>query len=294
MKNFSASKMLCYLGLSVLLATGSGCQANLSSTENPSGGLSHSPAAGRSPLPEAPPVSAPTPSSVSTSSPAATTTPVVPVASQKSPPQATFDYARFFQDQSLGAEAEHDFGLIVQGKQAEHIFTVTNYEENPIAFGEVRSDLACCLVTEIARAELGPGESTELKVTLNSAHQGGPLFSTIVIPVAGRELPLLYRVTADVEEVITAEPYVVVFGPTRKATVRIKSKRFASGLKILKVESDNPKITSALAEKTGTEQLINLNAVAVATPGAGYLRFLTSDAEIPDLYLHYEIKPKTP
>jgi hypothetical protein len=69
-------------------------------------------------------------------------------------------------------ESEHDFGDIYQGDKLEHIFKFTNQGTEPLILSNVATTCGCT-ATFWPKDPIVPGESSEIKITFNSAGKMG-------------------------------------------------------------------------------------------------------------------------
>jgi hypothetical protein len=71
-------------------------------------------------------------------------------------------FAEFKMDKEI-----HDFGKVQKGEQLTHTFTITNTGDQPLKIKDVKVECNCTNF-ELANTELAPGESTKLKVVIDS------------------------------------------------------------------------------------------------------------------------------
>ncbi len=234
-----------------------------------------------------------TPLSISSPRPVVTST-LAPDVTNVSPAPTEFDYDAYLVSPPEEFITERfDFGRVQQGSKPRHSFFIQNNGSFAMTLGEVRSSISCCIKTTIPKTYLEPGESMELTVTLDSTHQGGPLVTSVVVPVDTQEHPLVYELVADVERVIWVEPYLVSIG-AQGSQFKVISSRFTSGLKVTKVEPDDPSILVTPGQKSGKEQTFSLTVDKPSKKTSGFIRLLTNDKEIPDIFVQYEHSKSNP
>ena len=81
-------------------------------------------------------------------------------------------FAQLMGPKLLVQPTEHDFGQIAQGDIVTHIFVLTNNGGDLLTIENVRASCGCTAANP-EKNELAPGESTNLKVTFNSAGRYG-------------------------------------------------------------------------------------------------------------------------
>ena len=84
----------------------------------------------------------------------------------------------------------HDFGTIEQGETVTHVFVLTNNGGDLLTILNVQTSCGCT-AAQPEKNELAPGESTNLKVTFNSAGRQGAQKKNITIKTNDTENPLL-------------------------------------------------------------------------------------------------------
>lgn len=65
------------------------------------------------------------------------------------------------------AEAEHDFGTIMNGTPVETKFVYTNTGKTPLVVSNIKSTCGCTVPSDWNRNPLAPGESSEFTVKFN-------------------------------------------------------------------------------------------------------------------------------
>lgn len=68
--------------------------------------------------------------------------------------------------------SEYDFGDIIQGAKAEHVFAFENSGTEPLILSNVLTTCGCT-ATEWPREPIAPGKTGEIKVVFNSAGKMG-------------------------------------------------------------------------------------------------------------------------
>lgn len=236
-----------------------------------------------------------TPSADSPPTEVSATTRLSPPGAAKATPSATsspgLDYSKYLFDRSYEfLTAEHDFGHVVQGQKVHHTFSLQNTTSFSMTIGEIRSAISCCVTGKVAKTVLEPGESVDLVITLDSVHQGGPLTVNVVVPTDAQAVPFIYRVSANVEEVIGLEPYFVKLRGDKKVTFQVKSKRYSTGLKITKIVPSDPAVKVTPGPVTGETQAFEVQAGKAQPTQLAFITLSTNDKEIPDIVLQYSIE----
>lgn len=73
-----------------------------------------------------------------------------------------------------------DFGTIPQGKKLNHVFKLINKGDSPLTITKTRTSCGCT-VANVSSKTIEPGNSTELKITFDSASFGGKVTKTITV-----------------------------------------------------------------------------------------------------------------
>ena len=89
-------------------------------------------------------------------------------------------FAQLFQPKLILQQSNYDFGDIQQGEKVSHIFVLSNGGGDLLKISNVSASCGCTAAAP-EKNELGPGESTNLNVTFNSAGRMGKQSKTVRI-----------------------------------------------------------------------------------------------------------------
>ena len=78
----------------------------------------------------------------------------------ENPPVIEFDHEEF------------DFGLIAQGEQVYHVFTIKNVGESDLILNDVKPTCGCTVPKNWPKKPLAPGESAEIEVQYDGSGNG--------------------------------------------------------------------------------------------------------------------------
>lgn len=176
----------------------------------------------------------------------------------------------------------HDFGTITQGQKVDHIFTVKNRGDEPLAISQIRSSCGCTAAT-ISAKTIPPGKSGEIKVTFDSANFAGQVTKTVHLDSNDPRTPsAVLTLNGSITELIAATPRTLNLGSlkagsTKEAVLTLENK----GSKPLAITS----VQSPVAGIAGTIRNGKVNpgktgeiAVVVTVPREG--RFLSGYLKI--------------
>ncbi|QCK14853.1 DUF1573 domain-containing protein [Mangrovivirga cuniculi] len=75
---------------------------------------------------------------------------------------------------------KHDFGALNEGETSEYEFTISNYGKEPLLIRKILANCGC-IETEIRKEKIKPGQSTTVKVKLDSEGRVGYLTKNLTI-----------------------------------------------------------------------------------------------------------------
>ncbi|OGG03510.1 MAG: hypothetical protein A3F83_09130 [Candidatus Glassbacteria bacterium RIFCSPLOWO2_12_FULL_58_11] len=108
-------------------------------------------------------------------------------------------------------QPDYDFGTIYQGDKAEHVFTIKNIGQQNLEIKNVRSSCGCTVPT-IAKMNLGPGETTELKAVFDSGRFNGSVTKNIFVYSNDLESPVTrLSIHMDVQVDLEVSPQSIYF-----------------------------------------------------------------------------------
>jgi len=113
---------------------------------------------------------------------------------------SSLSFAQLMDPKLVVQQTEYDFGDIKQGEKVTHIFILTNSGGDLLKIADVQASCGCtAALTD--KNELGPGESTNLKVTFNSAGRFGKQKKLVRIESNDPKDPtIILTVFADVQQ----------------------------------------------------------------------------------------------
>ncbi len=252
-------------------------------------------AATTTPLPSAAttpgPPATPTPLPSAATTPGTPATPTAPAANPLSSPSPNLaDYLADTGYERL--TEEHNFGTVKQGTQVSHTFTIENKGTELIQLGPAQTTSPCCVSAELSAENVEPGGNADVVVRFDTTHWPGPFFANVVVPnLSGTEpKAFLFRITGDVSETIVVDPGVVVVDKQGRGSFLVRSARFKSGLKIVKIESDPASVAVTPGPVKGEQQTFSIDAGAGKEISAT-IRLVTNDKEVPDMLVGCQSTP---
>ncbi len=102
---------------------------------------------------------------------------------------SSLSFAQLMGPKLVVQQTEYDFGNIKQGVKVTHIFVLTNSGGDLLKITDIQASCGCTAALP-DKNELGPGESTNLKVTFNSAGRFGKQKKLVRIESNDPENPL--------------------------------------------------------------------------------------------------------
>jgi len=109
-----------------------------------------------------------------------------------------------------------DFGVILQGAEMPHVFTVHNRGEGPLRLIEAIASCGCAAVMP-DRREIPPGESGEIKILFRSGSYVGPQHKTISLRTNDPARPVsILHMKADVKPLFLFDPVMLNIGEMKR------------------------------------------------------------------------------
>ncbi len=189
------------------------------------------------------------------------------------------------------AHTEYNFGSINQGEKVEYIFTFTNTGKDVLVIESARPTCGCTAAI-LSSKEIAPGEEGKIQATFNSKNFLGRVSKTIFVKSNDPDEPTVkLKLAGRIEsEVVVIPPRQLAFGlidQGREAVARIQVKQGTSKqLKILRVETDLPFVTTKLISLPGNDRRnyeieVKVNPEAPAGRFIGNLKIHTNIATMP-------------
>jgi Protein of unknown function (DUF1573)/Flagellar-associated PapD-like len=140
----------------------------------------------------------------------------------------------------------YNYGVVLNGPPVSHVFKLKNAGQGKLIIGQVLASCGCT-AAKPTRTELGPGESSEIVVTLATTALSGHSSHTVSIATNDPTHPITtLTMVGDVQLQVTATPADIDFGKvthgqgaTREVVVTALK---ASGFKVEKITNSNPNI----------------------------------------------------
>lgn len=145
-----------------------------------------------------------------------------------------------------------DFGPIQQGKKVEHIFTIKNRGDTPLAIKNVRPSCGCTAVSTTTSL-IPPGKTAGIKASFNSANFSGAIHKTVSVDTNDPKTPattLILKGTVVEEIQITPKQLnlgQIKINETTRAVIVI-SNRGSNPLRLAAIKSPLTQI-AAVADK---------------------------------------------
>lgn len=188
-------------------------------------------------------------------------------------------------------EGSHFFGNIDQGLTANCDFLFTNETQETLTLGPVETTAPCCLVADLSKTTLQPGESVKIDVRFESVHRPGELLAEIYVPISGGET-LVYQVGGQVTETVTWHPAHVTVKEGEKQTLEVRSSLFSQGFKIEDIEVIGNLVRVKSLKVEGDKQLFEVDATSTnldSSASAGVVKFRTNHDKITDVIVGFDV-----
>jgi hypothetical protein len=131
----------------------------------------------------------------------------------------------------VGIDAEEfDFGRKEFTEDGLHEFTVTNRGDSRLIL-RVGQSSCSCTVSELAKSELSPGESTKVRVSWRSKHHTGPFGQTVTILTTDPHRPeVVFKIKGEFFQSVYADPDELTFNQITGSDPVTKEVRVFSSL----------------------------------------------------------------
>lgn len=151
----------------------------------------------------------------------------------------------------------YDFGTVLNGPPVSHVFKLTNAGQGKLIIGQVLPSCGCT-AAKPSRTELGPGESSEIAVTLATSALSGHSGHTVMIATNDPNHPMAtLTMVGDVRLQVTATPSDVDFGKVARGQAVVREVTLTAlkqpGFEVGTISNSNPnlkieRISSAAAD----------------------------------------------
>jgi tetratricopeptide (TPR) repeat protein len=191
-----------------------------------------------------------------------------------------------------------DFGVVPHGTKLTHSFRVTNPTRSTLHVSGTRSSCGCARAG-VERTEIPPGESMNVKVTLDSGRFTGPRTYTYYIDFdepAPREVRLFARANSRTELVV--DPPELVLDKQHQPDGTVSLTHHASGTwHLLSAEADGGALVTELRELSREDKQVvyQLRVRAPESTPAGNVDvwLKTDDASVPRIRVPVTIKAES-
>jgi hypothetical protein len=193
------------------------------------------------------------------------------------------------------AEKTFDFGTIIVGQKATHVYTLKNTGDADLAISSVTTTCGCT-VAALAKKSLKPGETTDLKVTFNAGLTPSRIAKYIMIKSNDPDQPQIkLAITGKVQALVDVVPRTLSLGdltPDSQTARTIYVKPLnKQGFNITKITSSLPYVTAEVAKgpspDTGTcEVAVKAGPDLPVGRLFATLTILTTEAKQPKTTVH--------
>ncbi len=140
----------------------------------------------------------------------------------------------------------YDFGTVLNGPPISHIFKLRNAGQGKLIIGQVLASCGCT-AAKPTRTELGPGEGSEIVVTLATGAMSGHSGHTVTIATNDPNRPTAtLTMVGDIQLQVTATPADVDFGRVAHGQAEVREVVLtalkAPGFEVGKIANSNPNI----------------------------------------------------
>ncbi len=170
-------------------------------------------------------------------------------------------------------EATYNFGTVINGPPVTHVFKLKNAGQGRLIIGKVLPSCGCT-AAQPTKTELGPGETSEIQVTLATSALSGHSGHTVVVATNDPKHPTVtLTMVGDVKLQVAANPTDLDFGkvPRGQSQVRevvltpLKPKGFA----ISKITNSNPNLKVEQEGAPGSDGSVKLKVSLAGTMPVG-------------------------
>jgi hypothetical protein len=143
----------------------------------------------------------------------------------------------------------YDFGTVLNGPPISHVFKLRNAGQGKLIIGQVLPSCGCT-AAKPSRTELGPGESSEIAVTLATGALSGHSGHSVTIATNDPNHPMTtITMVGDVRLQVTATPPDVDFGKVSRGQTAVREVLLTAlkqpGFEVGKISNSNPNLKVA-------------------------------------------------
>lgn len=144
----------------------------------------------------------------------------------------------------------HDFGEVLQGSKAEHVFEFRNQGDREAHIQEVTSSCGCT-ATVLSTKVVPPGGTARVRAVYSAGGARGRFEKTLRVVSDDPSSPLVLRVAGRVSPLIRVEPELVFFGRVAPGATRRQSVRLAAARPDVVFQPALPKRTTLAVDAEG-------------------------------------------
>ena len=146
-------------------------------------------------------------------------------------------------------ENHWSFGSVIVGDKLNHVFTLKNIGGKTLHIKGIEADCACTAAAP-SKMTLRQGETTHLKVSLDTTDREGKLIKQVAIFSDDPVSPISsVTVEADIFPLFTVTPKYIHFGSIGEKAITVSSQREIN-LQIEQIASSTPRLSAVLSETT--------------------------------------------
>ncbi|AJE02722.1 DUF1573 domain-containing protein [Geobacter pickeringii] len=162
-----------------------------------------------------------------------------------------------------------DFGTITAGKKVDHVFTLKNRGDAPLAILKTKTSCGCT-VANVSTKSIEPGRTAELKTTFDSANFSGKITKTITVETNDPATPsFTLTVKGTIREELVVSPRqlnlgVIKVGGSKEVQLTVEN-HGERPVKIVSVTTPMPQVKAA-ARRTALKPGENATITVTVTP----------------------------
>ena len=146
-------------------------------------------------------------------------------------------------------ENHWNFGSVIVGDKLNHVFTLKNIGGKTLHIKGIEADCACTAAVP-SKMTLRPGETTHLKVSLDTTDRGGKLIKQVVLFSDDPVSPTTsVTIEADILPLFTVIPKYIHFGSIGEKAITVSARRELN-LQIEQIESSTSRLSAVLSKTT--------------------------------------------
>ncbi len=192
---------------------------------------------------------------------------------QPAPPTAPRTAPSGLQPKLELIDPTYDFGTVLNGPPVSHVFKFRNAGQAKLIIGQVLASCGCT-AAKPTRTELGPGESSDIAVTLSTGALSGHSGHTVTIATNDPNHPMAtLTMVGDVRLQVSATPADVDFGKVARGQTEVREVVLTAlkqpGFEVGKISNSNPNIKAERAASATAEGGVALKVALAGTMPVG-------------------------